>query len=362
MKIVKVRLKKRSYDIIIGASILSLLGKRIKKLKLGCDAYVITNARLKNKYGKALSDALKSSQFNVRFKLVPDTEKSKSIATASRVIDDLTRYDRKKRIFIVAFGGGVIGDLAGFIASIYKRGVPYLQIPTTLLAQVDSAIGGKTAVDLIQGKNLIGAFYQPRLVFSDVRLLESLSPRQIRAGLAEVVKYALIKDAYLFDYLEKNYRKILGFNLKALESIIFRCSSIKARIVEQDEKEEKGIRTVLNFGHTLGHAIEAAGGYKKYNHGEAIAIGMLLAADLSKNLGLLNASVALRLEKLIQSFGLPIKISGVSVDKIIAKHYRDKKFSGSKNKFVLTRGIGRTQIKEAVALRAIREVLERRSQ
>ncbi len=361
MKTIKVRLKKRSYEIIIGSRILRLLGKYVKKLNLGSDAYVITNAYLKNKYGKLLKGALRAARLSVRFKLVADSEQSKSINTASRVIEDLTRYDKKRRIFIIAFGGGVVGDLAGFIASVYKRGIPYVQVPTTLLAQVDSSIGGKTAVDLRQGKNLIGAFYQPRLVFSDVSLLESLKPRQVKAGLAEVAKYAVIKDARLFDYLEKNYRKILKTEEPALEFIVSRCSLIKARIVEQDEREERGIRTILNFGHTLGHAIEAAGSYKKYNHGEAVAIGMLLASDLSRKMKLLNQAPALRLEQLIRKLGLPDKIDGISVKKIIAAHYRDKKFIGPKNRFVLTRGIGRTQIKEAVALEAIKEVLKKRS-
>ncbi len=174
MKLIKVNLGKRSYDIIAGSNIINLLPKFITKLNLGCDAYIITNARIKNKYGGALNKILKQSGLNVRFKTIPDTEKSKSIERATLLIKDIAHYDKRRQIFIIAFGGGVIGDLAGFTASIYKRGIPYIQIPTTLLAQVDSAIGGKTGVDLPQGKNLVGAFYQPRLVFSDVKLLMSV--------------------------------------------------------------------------------------------------------------------------------------------------------------------------------------------
>ena len=360
MKIIKVNLKKRSYDIIVGSYIINLLPKFITKLGIGLDAYIITNVPIKNKYGRVLSKILKQAGFNVRFKLIPDTEKSKSIETASLIIQDITHYDKKREVFIIAFGGGVIGDLAGFVASIYKRGIPYIQIPTTLLAQVDSGIGGKTAVDLIQGKNLVGAFYQPRLVFSDVGFLKTLDSRQIKSGLAEVIKYGIIKDPQLFTYLEKRCRDLLALHSTALEFIVRRCSYIKAKIVQQDEKEEKGIRTILNFGHTLGHAIEAAGAYKGYNHGEAIALGMLLACDISRNLRLINNGVSQRIENLIKAVGLPTRIRDISVSEIIKTHYRDKKFIGSKSRFVLIKGISKTRIVENVPLEITREVLRKR--
>lgn len=360
MKIIRVNLGKRSYSIIVGNNIINLLDKYLDKLTIGNDACVITNATIKNKYGNILNKALKGSGFNLRFKVVPDTERSKSIEVASLIIKDITTYDKKRRIFIIAFGGGVVGDLAGFVASIYKRGIAYIQLPTTLLAQVDSSIGGKTAVDLIQAKNLIGTFYQPRLVFSDVKLLKTLSKRQIRAGLAEVIKYGIIKDAGLIAYLEKKYRDILNLELAALEFIVRRSSFIKAKIVEQDEKEERGIRTILNFGHTLGHAIEAAGSYKRYNHGEAIALGMLLACDISKKLGVINGVTVQRIENLIRRVGLPTKIAKVSINKIIEAHYRDKKFIGPKNRFVLIEGIGKTRVAEDLPLRIIKDVLKKR--
>lgn len=360
MKIIKVNLKKRSYNIIIGNNIINLLGKYIRKLNIGCDAYVITNASIKNKYGKALSGALKQSGFDVRFKLIPDTEKSKSIETASSVLKDMVGYDKKKRVFIIALGGGVIGDLAGFIASIYKRGIPYIQVPTTLLAQVDSSIGGKTAVDLIQGKNLVGAFYQPRLVFSDVRFLNTLDLRQLRCGLAEVIKYGIIKGRRLFIYLEKNYKDILTLKTTALEFIVGRCSDIKAKIVQQDEREERGIRTTLNFGHTIGHAVEAATGYKVYNHGEAIALGMLLACDISRRMGLVNNAISERVENLIKVSGLPVRIKKATAHGIINAHYRDKKFIGAKNRFVLLRDIGKTKIVENIPVKIIKEALKKR--
>lgn len=361
MQIIKLNLKERSYNIVVGSNIINLLGRYIRKLNIGCDAYVITNASIKNKYGKILNKALKTAGFDVKFKLIPDTEKSKSIEMASLIIKDVVDYDKKRQIFIVAFGGGVIGDLAGFIASIYKRGIPYIQIPTTLLAQVDSSIGGKTAVDLIEGKNLVGTFYQPRLVFSDINFLNTLSLRQLRAGLAEVIKYGIIKDRQLFIYLEKKYKDILELKKSALEFIVGRCSYIKAKIIQEDEKEQKGIRTILNFGHTLGHAIEAAADYKGYNHSEAIALGMLLACDISRKLRLINDAVYRRIENLITVVSLPTRIKKVSINDIINAHYRDKKFIGIRNRFVLLKDIGKTKIVENIPLKIIKETLKERT-
>lgn len=358
MKIVKVNLKERSYNIIIGDNLGVSLGKYIKALNIGTDAYIITNSIIKNKYGKKITRSLKKYNFDTRFKLVPDTEKSKSLEIVYPLIQDLIRYDKKKRVFIIAFGGGVIGDLAGFIASIYKRGTAYIQVPTTLLAQVDSAIGGKTAVDLAQGKNLVGAFYQPRLVASDTSFLKTLNSRQMQAGLAEVIKYALIQDPQLFRYLEKKYKDILSKKNQALEFIVGRSSKIKARVVSADEKEKKDLRTILNFGHTIGHAIETAGGYEKYNHGEAVALGMLVASRISKKLKLINPQTLARIKSLIEKVGLPVKIKKVQLKNIIVAHYRDKKFSGAKNKFVLIRGIGKTRVMEGVPLKIIKEALK----
>jgi 3-dehydroquinate synthase len=360
MKTIKVNLKNRSYNIIVGKGITGRLGKYIKKLNLGSDAYIITNALIKTKYGALLNRSLENAGFGIRFKLVADTEKSKSIPSLTAVIEDIARFDKKRKIFIVAFGGGVIGDLAGFVASVYKRGVFYVQVPTTLLAQVDSSIGGKTAVDLMHGKNLVGAFYQPKAVFSDLMLLESLDLRQLRSGLAEVVKYGVIKDPQLFCYLGEHYQDILKRKPGALLYIIWRCSLIKAGIVEEDEREERGIRTVLNFGHTLGHAIEAAGNFKKHNHGEAIALGMLVACDISRELGLAGAGVCARVENLIKAIGLPIKIKGIRIGDIIKAHYRDKKFIGTKNRLVLLKDIGQIKIVENIPLAIIKKALKKR--
>jgi 3-dehydroquinate synthase len=360
MKVIKVNLKNNSYPIIVGSGALAKLGAYLKKLNLGFDLYIITNPFIKTKFGDILEKSLKNSGFSLRFQLVPDTEASKSLIQAAKILADLSAYDKKKKIIIVAFGGGVIGDLAGFVASLYKRGTPYIQLPTTLLAQVDSSIGGKTAVDLAEGKNLAGTFYQPKLVLSDINLLKSLPRRQLSSALAEVIKYAVILDRSLFVYLEKNLSSILAKNKACLEFIVARCSSLKAAIVSQDELESLGLRTVLNFGHTLGHAIEAAGDFKTYNHGEAVGLGMLCACAISRSLGLLKEKELKRIEELILRAGLPARIKGLDFNRIIASHYHDKKFSGAKNKFVLVTAIGSSTVKMNIPLDLIREALKGR--
>jgi len=360
MHIINVNLPGNPYPIIVGSDILRLIGKYAAKLSLGTDAYIITNKAIKRRCGKIVEKSLKASGFGLKFKTVPDSEKSKSIEITTQVLKDLACFDVKKRVFIIALGGGVIGDLSGFIASIYKRGIPYLQVPTTLLAQVDSSIGGKTALDLTQGKNLVGAFYQPRLVLSDIKLLKTLPQKQIRSGLSEVIKYGIIKDADLFTYLEKNYKHILKLDLVKLEHIVSCSSKIKANVVAQDEKETKGLRTILNFGHTLGHAIEAAADYSNYNHGDAVALGMLVASDISRSLDLISLKTQNRIENLIKQVGLPSRIKLVNFNKIINAHYHDKKFLGKNNKFVLISSIGKTEIVKNVPLDLIKEAVKRR--
>jgi len=360
MNIVKVNLRKRAYDILIAGNATLQLGRFVLRLGIGNAAFIITNPSIKKLHGLALERTLKNCGFETKFKLIPDSEKSKSIETASSVIRELVAYDKNRRVFIVAFGGGVIGDLAGFVASVYKRGCPYIQVPTTLLAQVDSSIGGKTAVDLAQGKNLVGAFYQPRLVCSDTAFLKTLNTRQVRNGLAEAIKYGIIKDPSLFAYLEKKYIDVLSLRMAALEHVVKKCSSIKAKVVGRDEREEKGYRTCLNFGHTIGHAIETAAGYTRYSHGEAVAIGMLVASDISRRLGLAPAAACARIERLLKAVGLPVRIKGISARKIINASYHDKKSRGRKNRFVLIRGIGETKIKEDIPLPIIKEALESR--
>lgn len=360
-KTINVNLGKRSYRIIIGNKITASLASQIKKLGLGDDAIIITNPRIKKIAGIQLAGALKKAGISYVFQTVPDSEKSKSQSTAFKLIDDISRNARLKQPFIIALGGGVVGDLAGFVASLYKRGIPYIQVPTTLLAQVDSSIGGKVGIDLACGKNLVGAFYQPKLVFSDISFLKTLPRNEIMCGLAEAVKYGLIKDRALFEYLERNYQKALTLDEKCLEYIVNKCALIKAKIVAQDEKETKSIRTMLNFGHTIGHAIEAAGSFKAYSHGQAVALGMLAAAEISLSLGLLYSpeKTFARIKNLLRDIGLPVKIKGVNPEKIIKAHAFDKKFIRGRNRFVLIKQIGHVVIKQGIPPALITNALKK---
>ncbi len=355
MHSIKINLKKNSYKILVGNHILGHLGKYLKTLSLPTDALIITNWLIHKLHGRTLVSGLENNGFTAKVFCVPDGEKSKSAKIAFSLLNKIASYDAGRKIFIIAFGGGVVGDLAGFVASCYKRGVPYVQVPTTLLAQIDSAIGGKTGLDLPTGKNLVGAFYQPRLVFSDVGLLTTLSSRQLRNGLAEAIKYGMIADKNFFEFLEKKHQQILSLDSKSLTYLVFKCAGMKADVIHRDEKETQGIRTILNFGHTLGHAIEAASRYNQYQHGEAIAIGMGMAADISQKMGFLKEEDVVRLKQLISSTGLPVRLKGLTVNSIQKMMRHDKKFLGRKNRFVLAYGIGRVKVVEGIPLEVVAE-------
>lgn len=360
MKRVRVNLKERSYDILVGQGLFQKTGQLLKALDLGEDIVVITNRRLLNLYGRKLKDILKRSGFTVRFEVVPDSERAKSAKVAASVLNSIAAYDKYKSIFLVALGGGVIGDLTGFVASIYKRGVPYAQIPTSLLAQVDSSIGGKTAIDLPVAKNLAGTFYQPRIVISDVSILRSVSGRQLRSAMAEIIKYAVIKDRALFGYIERNYENILAGDQRALEYVVSRSSKIKADVVAKDEFDNKGPRAILNYGHTVGHAIEAASSYSgRYGHGESVAIGMAVAADIANRLKLIGAKDASSIKGLIERCGLPVRAKRLSFAKICASLAHDKKFIRGKNRFVLPVAIGRVRVVEGVPEHIVKEEIKK---
>ena len=362
MKKIRVHLKERSYDILIGAGLLKKAGSYIKKLGIGGDAVVITNKEILRLYRRSLEASLKKCAFTVKFETVPDSEKAKSSPTALKLISRIAAYDRRRSLFIIAFGGGVVGDLAGFVAATYKRGIPYVQIPTTLLAEVDSAIGGKTAIDLNIAKNLVGAFYQPKLVISDISFIETLPVRQIRNGLAEIIKYAVIEDPRLFAFLEKNFNKILLGDRAALEYVIARSSAIKARAVEADEYDKTGVRAVLNFGHTVGHAIEAASSYSSgYNHGEAIAVGMIAACDMALKLKLIARRDEERIRSLIRRVGLPDRIKGLSLSKIYGALMHDKKFTAGRMRLVLPISIGRVKVAEGVGAKIVKDAVKKSS-
>lgn len=358
MRRIRLNLKERSYDICVGSGILTQLPQALSRFKMGKDAVIITHSKLARLYGQPLMKALKKQGYSTKIFNVPEGESSKSAACAMRLLEQVAAYDVNKRIFIIALGGGVIGDLAGFVAAIYKRGVPYIQVPTTLLAQIDSAIGGKTAIDLTHGKNLVGAIYQPKLVWADTSVLKTLSQRQIKNGLAEAIKYGVIKDPQLFKLIEKNHAQLLAGDAKVMETMIASCVKIKAIIVAADEKDEKGIRAVLNFGHTVGHAIEAASHSGEYQHGEAIALGMRIAAKISVHLKMLSINDDNRLNAVITRVGLPKNFSKVALKDIMRLMMHDKKFVGKKNCFVLAKRIGQVDLVTGVDLNLVKKATQ----
>lgn len=358
MKTINVPLKENSYKIVVGQGLLRQVGKRLKGLGLGTDAVMITNPFVCRHHAAVLTKGLEQEGFSVKVFKVPDGERSKSADVVFPLMERIARYDRMKRIFIVAFGGGVIGDLAGYVASAYKRGVPYVHVPTTFLAQIDSSIGGKVAIDLSMGKNLVGAFYQPKIVLSDVAVLSTLDARQVRNGLAEAVKYGVIKDKALFSFIARQYQSLLNRDLAALEKVVVACSRIKAKVVALDEKETKGVRTVLNFGHTLGHAIEAAGKYSRYHHGEAVALGMRIAANISVRMGMLARADEQALNGVLNAIQLPRRIQKVKLNDILRVMQHDKKFTCGRNRFVLAEGIGRVKVVEDIPLPIIKQSIQ----
>ena len=359
MRIVKVPLGHRSYAIKVGGGLLSRLGAKCARLKLGQRCAVITDSNVGKHFAKAALKSLSASGFEPVLISVPAGEKSKRIAVVENCYDQLAAHRLERKSFIVALGGGVVGDLAGFVAATYLRGIPFVQVPTTLLAQVDSSVGGKTGVNLKAGKNLVGAFYQPQLVLCDLDTLKTLPKREFISGLAEVIKYGVIYDTILFAQLERNLPKLLQRDAATLATVIARCCEIKADVVGQDETES-GLRAILNFGHTIGHAIENSSGYGKFLHGEAIAIGQVAAARLSQKILGLPSGDAERIEKLFVCAGLPVKIrlNAALRKKLFAAMLLDKKVSGGEVKFVLAKKIGRVEFGCKVPAETIGRILD----
>jgi 3-dehydroquinate synthase len=345
MHTVKVSLGDRSYDIELGTG-LDKVGERLKNLGLGQKMALVTNPTIKKLHAQRVVDSLKAAGFMVMSIEIPDGEKFKNLDWANAIYTALLTNGFDRKSALVAFGGGVIGDLTGFAAATFMRGVPFVQVPTTLLAMVDSSVGGKTGVNHAMGKNMIGAFYQPRKVLMDLSVLKTLPKEEFLSGMAEVIKYGVIFDAGFFDFLDKNREKILSLEPEALTHIIKRSCEIKAEVVSQDEREG-GLRAILNFGHTVGHAVETAENYTM-RHGYAVAIGMVYASRLAHKTGLCDSSVPERVEKLIASYGLPTSLSTLSrkpsATELLDTMQIDKKAEGGKVKFVLPKKIGEVVI------------------
>jgi 3-dehydroquinate synthase len=310
-------------------------------------AVVVTHPGIRRLYGDTVEASLARHGFGVDWAEVPDGEESKSLSQAGRVFDRLVECHCDRRTVLVALGGGVIGDLTGFVAATFMRGIPFIQVPTTLLSQVDSSVGGKTAVNHPRGKNLIGAFYQPRLVVIDTATLKTLPQDEFLAGMAEVIKYGVIADVDFFAYIERHADAILKQEPEALEHVIETSCAIKAGVVEKDERENH-YRMVLNFGHTLGHAVEALTDYARYKHGEAVAMGMVFAAQLSVLAGRCPQPVADRIRVLVKKVGLPDQWPVRDAQSYIEAMYLDKKSADKKITFILARRIGEVEIVESI--------------
>lgn len=344
MEGVKVALGDRSYDIIICRDCLKDIGSLLSAIGYKGKIGVVTNPIVRKFFSRMITASLKNAGFIPFIISIPDGERYKNLKTVSGIYDKLISLKFERSSSLIALGGGVIGDITGFAAATYLRGISYIQAPTTLLAQVDSSVGGKTGVDHKKGKNLIGAFYQPRLVLTDTDTLRTLPGREFLAGMAEVVKYGVIADEAFFSYLEDNLSDILSKKSDSLSYIVKRSCEIKARIVEEDERELSGKRALLNFGHTFGHAIETITGYKKFKHGEAVAIGMVIAAALAFQLKICDINVYLRIKRLLNRIGLPTGMPKLDSKKILKIMELDKKVSGGKIRLILPEGIGKMSV------------------
>jgi len=364
---IKVDLGENSYNINVGCGILKEFGDALKKANSIEKIVVITDPLVNELWGGTLRASLKNEGLSCETIEIPRGERYKNLDVAFKLYDKLLQLDVHRDCCIVAFGGGVIGDLAGFVAATYMRGTYLVHVPTTLLAQVDSSIGGKTSVNHPKGKNLIGVFYQPMFVLSDVETLTTLPQKEITTGLAEVIKYGVIEDEDFFKFLEANSRHLntkafedndtLKAALKVWQTIVSESCKIKAKIVEQDEKE-KGVRMVLNFGHTIGHAIETLTKYDQYNHGEAVAIGMAGASMIAREMDMIDDDVLKRIKDLLEKLKLPISVDGLNADRIINILRVDKKIREGKIKFVLPKKIGKVEVRDDVPIPVVRKILK----
>ena len=342
---VSINLGERSYLITIGAGLLATHSS-YSALPKAAAALIVTNTKVAPLYAETLRAALQPRYAQVHLVVLPDGEEHKNWQTLNLIFDALLQQGCDRKTVLFALGGGVIGDMTGFAAASYMRGVPFVQVPTTLLAQVDSSVGGKTAINHPLGKNMIGAFYQPQLVVCDLATLDTLPARELSAGLAEVIKYGPIADMDFMGWLEDHMDDLLARDRAALAHAVRRSCEIKAEVVGQDERET-GLRAILNLGHTFGHAIESGLGYGEWLHGEAVGCGMVMAADLSQRLGLIDASTALRIRTLIERTGLPVEGPQLGADRYLALMQVDKKAEGGEIRFVVIDELGRASMRLA---------------
>ena len=358
-KIVPVALGERSYDIKIEAGLIASgrAAEQIARIADGHRVCLVTHPKLQADFVTPIANGLRERGITPHIALLPPGERSKNLKSIGLLYEAFLEAKIDRKSLIVAIGGGVIGDMAGFAAATYLRGIDYVQVPTTLLAQVDSSVGGKTGVDLLQGKNLVGAFHQPRLVLIDPDTLDTLPLRELRSGMAEIIKYGIIYDAALFDQLEKQMSRLLDLDKSLLATVIARSCEIKAEIVAQDETEQ-GLRAILNFGHTIGHALEALTAYRTYKHGEAIAIGMAVESRSGEMAGVTEAGTTERILSAMRTAGLATRWpSGISADRILQMAQLDKKTVSGKLHFALPRRIGECFVSDAITDEIVRKSL-----
>ena len=356
----KVETSSSDYEIVIGGRIFGILPEKIKPIINSGQVLLVTSENVASLWGDKILKILLENEINASMIKLPDGEENKYFESVMKIYDAALDKKLGRTSTIIAVGGGMIGDIAGFAASTYMRGIKLIQIPTTLLAQVDSAIGGKTGINHLSGKNMIGSFYQPKLVFTDTSILTTLPNQEFINGLAEVVKYGMILDNKLFEFLEKNVDGILRFEQPILNQIVKKCSYIKKTIVEKDEKE-LGIRALLNYGHTIGHAIEAATDYTKYRHGEAVSIGMIFAGSIALNRRLLSETDFLRQKSILEAFGLPTKLENVDIERILFAISVDKKNFYGKIRMALPLSIGSAKIYDDIKMAELNCLLKLKS-
>ncbi len=341
---VHVDLGERSYDVLVDVGLRGRVGEHLQEVVAPSRVAVITDETVRDLYGGDVVRSLAEAGLESTTVAVPPGEGAKSLPQAGALYPKLLAAGMDRRSAVVALGGGVVGDLAGFVAATYMRGVPYVQVATTLLAMVDSSVGGKVAVDLPEGKNLVGAFHQPRLVLTDPETLRTLPDRELRSGLAEVVKYGVILDAHFFSYLECHADGLLALEAEVTATAIRRSCELKAQVVEEDERET-GIRAILNYGHTFAHALEVLSGYTRYRHGEAVARGMVAASLLAEELGLVPSEVTARQVELLGRLGLEVRMPAeLGVEELLDCFFRDKKTLGGKLRLVLPVALGEVRV------------------
>jgi 3-dehydroquinate synthase len=355
---VRVDLSERSYDIQIGADNMDQAGSRLCETGRVSHAVIITDENVEQPHGDCVAQSLVKAGVEVALVIVDPGEPTKSIESAAGLWEQMLKLGADRKTVVVAVGGGVVGDLAGFVAATYARGVRFFQVPTTLLAQVDSSVGGKVGINLPTAKNMVGAFLQPVGVLIDTRSLDTLEAREYKSGLGEVVKYGVILDADLFEYLEANVKGLLDRDHEVLGQVVSRCCRLKADVVEKDEREESGVRAVLNYGHTFGHAIETLSGYGRFLHGEAVSIGMLCASRLAQRLGRVDAQFTARQEKLLAALDLPTQFPDLDSQKVVDAMMHDKKVEHGRLRFVLPSEMGRVELVGDVDPDAVRAALK----